>query len=538
MAGIKVTIGCLMAALLIAVTSGVRAADDKEKAEIEALKKDIEDLRKRLSATSASTKSGVERTLDNRYGPNATATTKTGKLTVGGLTQIWFYAFQKDNRGLFDKADAGASIPDTNEGQDNSSFRVRRAEIKFTMDIHENVTGVVMIDPAREATSFPTVTDNQATSNSIFKTLNQVAPEFDSNNGPGLGSTNSISNIQTGAGAVPRLLQDAYINYHGVIPHHDFQVGQFKAWMGEEGIRSSAQLDFAERSFLGQHVDNIGRDLGITVHGTWWEDRFQYWAGIFDGAGNYFGTVALNSPGGQEQNRADDNNDKDFNFRVLVRPLWNDLQDCANWYGRLEIGASGRGGRHGENLLAGRDPIGAPINGLDRERTWATWYDAWLYYAPGGPVRGLWLRGEATWIKDRNAPNTVVDLDGNGASSSSGFQQTNAKTMAVYGAYGAIGYKISDSIWCDTAPGWLKAFEFAARVDTFQNVWTANAADPGVTDAFRTIVYTGGVNYYIKGHDAKIQAMVNSVENPEGTATHHFHDVKNDSFVMNFQVAF
>jgi len=155
MAGIKVTVGCLMAALMFAVTCGVRAAD--EKAEIDALKKDIEDLRKRLSATSAPTRSSVERTLDNRYGPNATATTKSGKLTVGGLTQIWFYAFQKDNRGLFDKADTGASVPDTNEGQQNSSFRVRRAEIKFTMDIHENVTAVVMIDPAREATSFPNV---------------------------------------------------------------------------------------------------------------------------------------------------------------------------------------------------------------------------------------------------------------------------------------------------------------------------------------------------------------------------------------------
>jgi hypothetical protein len=73
----------------------------------------------------------------------------------------------------------------------------------------------------------------------------------------------------------------------------------------------------------------------------------------------------------------------------------------------------------------------------------------------------------------------------------------------------------------------------------FQNVWTANASDPAVTDTFRTIVYTGGVNYYIKGHDAKIQANFNAMDNPEGTAAHHFHKgVHNDSFVMNFQVAF
>jgi len=398
------------------------------------------------------------------------------------------------------------------------------------------VAGVAMIDPAREATSFPTVTDNQATTGSIFKTLNQVAPEFDAANGPGLGSTANISNVQTGAGAVPRILQDAYINYHGVIPHHDFQVGQFKAWMGEEGIRSSAQLDFAERSFIGQHTDNIGRDLGMTVHGTWWEDRFQYWGGFFDGAGNYFGTTSLNSAGGQEQNRADDNNDKDINVRALVRPLWK--SEC---WGSLELGGSGRAGRHGQNLLAGRDPIASPVNGLDRERTWATWYDGWLYYAPGNVLRGMWIRGEFAWIKDRNPPGTVVDLDGNGASSAAGFQQTNAKTMGVYGGYGAIGYKMADSRWSDcdcSCASWLKNFEFVARVDMFQNVWTANAADPGVTDTYRTIVYTGGINCYIKGQDAKIQLNYNSVENPEGSVAHHFHDVRNDSFVMNFQVAF
>jgi len=400
------------------------------------------------------------------------------------------------------------------------------------------VTGVVMIDPAREATSFPNVSDNQATTNSIFKTQNQVSPEFDAANGPGLGNTSSIGGVQTGSGAVPRLLQDAYINYHGVVPHHDFQVGQYKAWMGEEGIRSSAQLDFAERSFLGQHVDNIGRDLGMTAHGTWWEDRFQYWVGFFDGAGNYFGTVSTNSAGGQQQNRADDNNDKDFNFRALVRPLWS--SDC-DWYGKLELGGSGRMGRHGENLLAGRDPFAAPVNGLNREKTWASWYDAWLYYAPGGPVRGMWIRGEWAWIKDRNAPGTVVDLDGAGASSAAGFQQTNAKPMSVWGGYGAVGYKMSDSRWCDSdcSCGWLRNFEFVARLDLFQNVWVANAADPSVTDVYRTIVYTGGINYYIKGHDAKIQANFNAVRNPEGSVAHNFHQgVSNDSFVLNFQVAF
>ena len=48
----------------------------------------------------------------------------------------------------------------------------------------------------------------------------------------------------------------------------------------------------------------------------------QYWLGVFDGAGNYLGSSSgAFNVAGQMQNRADDNNEKDGNFRVLVRQL-------------------------------------------------------------------------------------------------------------------------------------------------------------------------------------------------------------------------
>ena len=523
MVRMKSLVGLFLAALVLVVPA-VKAADASQ-AEIDQLKRDIEDLRKRLNSSSAPRSSNVERALDSKYGPNASVTTKNGKLTISGLVQAWYYTIQKDNRGLFDKSGATAG-PDTNEGQDNSSFRIRRTELKFTMDIHENVTAVVMIDPAREATSFPNIQDNQANAG-IFKTKNQVAPEFDSANGPGLGSTSNIASVQAGSGAVPRLLQDAYINYHGVIPHHDFQIGQFKPWLGEEGIRSSAQLDFVERSFTGQLAD--ARDLGASVHGTWWDDRVQYWVGAFNGAGNYLGTA------GQFQNRADDNDEKDFNYRVLVRPLWSGNSDCGcgNDWGKMELGISGKMGKHGES--GGPDPVDNPINGLNRRRTWAAQHDAWFYYAPGGVVRGLWVRAEGTWIKDRNAPSQVADLEG-GAADGSAFQ-ANPKPNYVYGGYAAIGYKISESRFGEDCGGWLKNFEFAARYDTFTNVEIADPANPSRTNNYRTEVITGGVNYYIKGHDAKIQMNYNAMKDPDG-GHNNFHNVRNNSFVVNFQVAF
>jgi hypothetical protein len=310
-----------------------------------------------------------------------------------------------------------------------------------------------------------------------------------------------------------------------VIPHHDFTIGQFKPYLGEEGIRSSAQLDFVERSFVGQLAD--ARDLGITAHGTWWDDRFQYWVGAFNGAGNYWQSA------GQFQNRSDDNDSKDFNYRVLIRPLW---KDCT--WGSIELGMSSIMGVHGES--SGRDPVDTPINGLNRNENWAMHHDAWFSYNPGGPVRGWWIRAEWAWIKDRNAPGSVIDVLG-ASTGDSGFAQTNGKPFSSDGWYIATGYKISDSRWADCSCGWLKPFEFAFRWDRFYNVEVADLVNPSHTDDFATNVYTIGVNYYIKGHNAKIQANYNIVDNPDGDSqggNRTFHDVNNDSFVVNFQVAF
>src|SRR5262249_42345236 len=149
------------------------------------------------------------------------------------------------------------------------------------------------------------------------KRTNQISPEFQNASGTTpIGDTSNINAVQHGSGSVPLLLEDCFMNFHNFIPHHDITIGQFKPQIGEESIRSSSQLDFVERSFTG--LQNDLWDLGVAVHGTWFCDRFQYTLGLMDGAGNYYGSA------GQTYNRSDDNSQKDFTYRVLVRPLWSD----------------------------------------------------------------------------------------------------------------------------------------------------------------------------------------------------------------------
>src|SRR5205823_4088905 len=118
--------------------------------EMEELRAEVARLREAVNAQRVSTQpmtSAVDTMMDNKYGPDAKVTTRAGKLEIGGLVQVWYYSIQNDHDGLFHDP-AGTGVIDTNEHADNDSFRIRRAEISFKMDIHENVRAYVMIDPA------------------------------------------------------------------------------------------------------------------------------------------------------------------------------------------------------------------------------------------------------------------------------------------------------------------------------------------------------------------------------------------------------
>jgi len=487
---------CCVAIVAIVSASFVYAADPA--ADLATMRKELEEMRKQIqSSEPAAIKGGgaIDKAVAAKYGPSNLVTTKTGKLKISGLIQVWYYSVQNDQEGLFHDPNING-VQDTNDALDNDSFQIKRTDLIFDMDITENVSARLWIDPARENTSFPLATSNQGT----FKR----------------GLSQNIANTQTGSGGVSRLVQDAWINYHGVIPHHDFQLGQFRPAVGDEGLRLNGQLDFVERSLIGQLPTN--RDTGLQAHGTWWDDRLQYWVGIYNGAGNYYAS------GGQTQNRSDDNDEKDFNAKLQIRPVWKN-----ETWGSLELSYSFMGGTHGEE--SNEDPVADPVNGLNRNEVDALRHYVHAYYAPGSVVQGWWLRGEWAYIRDRNAPSTVVDLTGGTQTAGGAFDST--------GWYFSTGYHVGNSILKDSAPSWLKNLEFAARYEQFENVQVTDLVNAEHTDNFKTALWTAGVNYYIKGHNAKIQLNYVIVDDPDvSTAGRDFHDVNNDCFVVNFQVWF
>jgi hypothetical protein len=292
-----------------------------------------------------------------------------------------------------------------------------------------------------------------------------------------------------------------------------------KPRLGEEGWRDNAQLDFVERSMITQLGEL--RDLGGMIHGTWFEDRLQYWVGAFDGAGTAFQ---------QHQNRSDDNDNKDILVSMLGRPVWKH-----DTWGSLELGFSIKAGKGGES--AGHRPITNPVDGLNQRETNHHLAYAWVSYMPGGPVKGWWIRGEVGNYRDRFAPNAIGPNI-----------VSNPAEFDVWGGYIATGYKLSESIWKDKVWSMLKPVEFTFRAEQMQNLFFPDMVYPTRrADIFKTTVYTAGFNYYLKGNNAKIQLNYNRViegdeDNRNNIAGYTNYSrstraVQNDNFVVNFQVA-
>jgi len=150
-----------------------------------------------------------------------------GELKFGLLLQAWYVADDSE-------AATGTSYLGNTTGI--NTFRLRRAEIKASGKITKSWGFEVMVDPAK----------SQAFT----------------------------------AGGDDKILQDLAVTYIG-LKGHEFAIGQKKITISEEGLRSSSELDFAERSRITRIIGDA-RQAGLFYKGEFGE-KFGAWASFTNG---------------------------------------------------------------------------------------------------------------------------------------------------------------------------------------------------------------------------------------------------------------
>jgi hypothetical protein len=168
-----------------------------------------------------------------------------------GLVQIWFTA-----------------------REDQSTFRVRRTELKLSGSATGHVEWTVQVDPSKVITLRNRAPD-------------ELPPDVEIDNGS--------------------VLQDALVSYR-LSPSVAIDAGQFKLPLSREGIQSSASLETIERAQFASAVGKFAdvRDLGVRARGL--VGPLGWHAGVFNGLGESF-------------NRSDDNAQKAVVARTVIAVL-------------------------------------------------------------------------------------------------------------------------------------------------------------------------------------------------------------------------
>lgn len=213
-------------------------------------------------ADSVTTPTRTAPPLPNPPAPARLAAADQGWLEIGGLLQFWAFRSSRDDAVT-------------------STFRVRRAELKFSGEIlPETLAYKVMVDPAKVLETRDTTVDVEGqepeptTPGSV--TVAQPADKLS-------------------------LFQDFAITY--LSEFADVSVGQFKNGLSYEGFNSSSRLLLPERAPVSREYGDE-RDIGVSVEKDF--EHFTYFVGVFNGTG---------------LNLRDTNNQKDLAVRLELLPV-------------------------------------------------------------------------------------------------------------------------------------------------------------------------------------------------------------------------
>ena len=249
-------------------------------------------------------------------------------------------------------------------------------------------------------------------------------------------------------------LRDAYIE----AAYYDWakpRVGQYKVPFDREFLTSAFNLELIDRS-IASNAFNLGRDIGVQVSGGFLKDQLSYAVGMFNGSG------------------ANQSN-QDQNFMYVGRMVYTPFGSFPYSEGALDtpdtpklaVGAAGAylpGLEPGERkTLAG--PLGntniVPVNSDVYELTADLAFKYQNFFFQGGYY----------------------------------FRNIDPEKPTTYGSENAQGFFLQGGYFL--VP---KKFELAARYS-----WV-DPDNPNQTNDNEQQEYTGGLSYYMDGHNLKLQA--------------------------------
>ena len=262
---------------------------------------------------------GYERAAPKPAAPSLPTSLKigdSGELKFGLLLQAW-YITDDSATGTLTRPAGGAS-PVLGNTVGVNTFRLRRSEIKLNGKITPAWGFEVMFDPSKA-----------------------ISPQT--------------------AGTDGKILQDLAVTYLGV-KGFEFSLGQKKITLTEEGVRSSSELDFAERAQVIRAVSDR-RETGFFYKGEVGE-HVTLWSSITNGTAS---------------NVLDDSNDTvNFAGRFDVKPIQG-----------LMLGASGLDSAGEGTAHSARSRLGGHLR-----------YD-------GTADLPLWVRFEYVSAKDESVSGSV-----------------------------------------------------------------------------------------------------------------------------------
>jgi hypothetical protein len=245
------------------------------------------------------------------FPPPTTLKIADGELKIGALLQAWY---------VTDDSLQGSGTDYLGNPTGINTFRIRRAEIKLSGTVTPAWGFDVTLDPAK---------------------------------------TQNFS-----SGGDDKILQDFGITYLG-LKGHEFSLGQKKIAITDEGLRSSSEIDFAERARITRVIGDQ-RQEGLFYKGTY---------------GTLFASQA-SITSGVPSNTSSTSDRVFFATRFDVKPVAG-----------MIVGVSGGTGDQGTPSLA-RDRLGAHFR--------------W----DGTKALPLMLRAEYGWAKDGQTNGTEIDRAG------------------------------------------------------------------------------------------------------------------------------